>query len=98
MAVMAIGDARTPERRERNTMRAFAHKRYGRPGPGVLDLTEVEKPTPEDHQVLVRVHASSVNPVEWYGVTGPYFARVGSGLRRPKDPGVGADFAGVVEA
>jgi len=48
--------------------------------------------------VLVRVHASSVNPVEWYGVTGPIFARVGSGLRRPTFPGVGADLAGRVEA
>jgi NADPH:quinone reductase-like Zn-dependent oxidoreductase len=48
--------------------------------------------------VLVRVHASSVNPVEWYGVTGPIFARVGSGLRRPAFPGVGADLAGRVEA
>src|SRR5262249_4449918 len=53
---------------------------------------------PEDDQVLVRVHASSVNPVEWYGVTGPYFARVGAGFRRPNDPGVGADLAGVVGA
>jgi len=48
--------------------------------------------------VLVRVHASSVNPVEWYGVSGPYFARIGNGLRRPKDQTVGADLAGVVEA
>jgi NADPH:quinone reductase-like Zn-dependent oxidoreductase len=46
----------------------------------------------------VRVRASSVNPVEWYGVTGPYFARVGNGFRRPKDPSVGADLAGIVEA
>jgi NADPH:quinone reductase-like Zn-dependent oxidoreductase len=44
------------------------------------------------------VLASSVNPVEWYGVTGPYFARIGSGMRRPKDPTVGADLAGTVEA
>jgi hypothetical protein len=53
----------------------------------VLELREVEKPAIEDDRVLVlvRVHASSVNPVEWYGVTGPYFARFASGLRRPKD-------------
>ena len=79
-------------------MEAFIHKRYGRPEPGVLDLGEVDVPVPEDDQVLVRVRASSVNPVEWYGVTGPYFARVGAGLHRPKDPRVGADLAGVVEA
>src|SRR5947208_17010490 len=76
-------------------MKAIVHERYGRPD--VLQLRDVDKPAIEDDQVLVRVHASSVNPVEWYGVTGPYFARIGAGLRRPKDPGVGADFAGVVE-
>ena len=77
-------------------MRAIVHERYGRPD--VLELREVERPVPDDDQVLVRVHASSVNPVEWYGVTGPYFARIGSGLRKPKDTTVGADLAGRVEA
>ena len=77
-------------------MRAIVHDRYGRPD--VLALREVDVPIPADDQVLVRVHASSVNPVEWYGVTGPIFARVGSGLRRPTFPGVGADLAGRVEA
>jgi NADPH:quinone reductase-like Zn-dependent oxidoreductase len=48
--------------------------------------------------VLVRVHASSVNPVEWYGVTGPYFARIENGLRKPKHTAVGSDLAGRVEA
>jgi NADPH:quinone reductase-like Zn-dependent oxidoreductase len=55
-------------------------------------------PVVEDDQVLIRVHASSVNPVEWYGVTGPYFARIGNGFRKPKDTTVGADLAGRVEA
>jgi NADPH:quinone reductase-like Zn-dependent oxidoreductase len=77
-------------------MKAVVHERYGRPD--VLELREVERPVAKDDQVLVRVHASSVNPVEWYGVTGPYFARMGNGLRRPKDPTVGADLAGRVEA
>jgi NADPH:quinone reductase-like Zn-dependent oxidoreductase len=77
-------------------MKAIVHDRYGRPD--VLALREVDVPVPADDQVLVRVHASSVNPVEWYGVTGPIFARVGSGLRRPAFPGVGADLAGRVEA
>jgi NADPH:quinone reductase-like Zn-dependent oxidoreductase len=79
-------------------MKAIAHKGYGRPRPGVLDLREVDEPVPEDDQVLVRVCASSVNPVEWYGVTGPYFARIGAGFRKPKDPRLGADLAGVIEA
>jgi NADPH:quinone reductase-like Zn-dependent oxidoreductase len=77
-------------------MEAIVHQRYGRPD--VLGLREVDVPVPEDDQVLVRVHASSVNPVEWYGVTGPYFARRGNGLRKPKDTTVGADLAGRVEA
>jgi len=93
--VTAIDQEKTTERK---TMKAIAHKGYGRPQPRVLDLGQVDVPVPEDDQVLVRVRASSVNPVEWYGVTGPYFARLGAGFRRPKDPRLGADLAGVVEA
>ena len=77
-------------------MRAIVHERYGRPD--VLELRDVDEPSLEHDQVLVRVRASSVNPVEWYGVTGPYFARIGNGIRRPKDQTVGADLAGTVEA
>jgi NADPH:quinone reductase-like Zn-dependent oxidoreductase len=77
-------------------MRAILHERYGRPD--VLELRDVDKPAIGDDQVLVRVHASSVNPVEWYGVSGPYFARFGNGMRRPKDQTVGADLAGTIEA
>src|SRR6187549_37257 len=99
MSATAIDDETvTDSDRGRTTMRAIVHARYGRPEPGVLDLREVAVPVPEDDQVLVRVRASSVNPVEWYGVTGPYFARIGAGLRRPNDPGVGADLSGTVEA
>jgi NADPH:quinone reductase-like Zn-dependent oxidoreductase len=77
-------------------VKAIVHERYGRPE--VLELRDVDKPVIDDDQVLVRVHASSVNPVEWYGVTGPYFARFGSGWRKPKDTAVGGDLAGRVEA
>src|SRR4029453_19430727 len=73
-------------------MKAIIRERYGRPS--VLDCREVEKPVPEDDEGLVRVHASSVNPLEWYGVTGPYFARFDNGLRRPKQARVGSDVAG----
>ena len=96
MTVLALSEERTMADTT-TRMKAIVHKRYGRPGPGVIDLGEVDVPVVEDNQVLVRVHASSVNPVEWYGVTGPYFARIGAGLRTPKDTTVGADFAGVVE-
>jgi len=77
-------------------MKAIVSHRYGRPD--VLELRDVDKPVIEDHQVLVRVHASSVNPAEWYRVTGPYFARIAEGLRKPKHPSMGADLAGRVEA
>jgi NADPH:quinone reductase-like Zn-dependent oxidoreductase len=81
---------------ERGTMKGIVHERYGRPS--VLELRDVDKPAVEDDRVLVRVHASSVNPVEWYGVTGFFPARIGSGWRKPDDPTVGADLAGRVEA
>ncbi len=77
-------------------MKAIVRERYGL---DALELREVDKPVIEDHQVLVRVHASSVNPAEWYGVTGPFFARAfGGGLRKPKRATVGGDLAGRVEA
>ena len=82
--------------RKTNRMNAIVHERYGRPD--VLELREVDRPVIEDDQVLVRVHATSVNPVEWYGVTAPLFARFGSGWRRPKNISVGGDLAGRVEA
>jgi NADPH:quinone reductase-like Zn-dependent oxidoreductase len=78
-------------------MKAAFHERYG--PPEVVELRDVDKPDIEDHQVLVRVHASSVNPAEWYTVNGPWFVRLfGTGIRRPKDPRVGSDLAGRVEA
>ena len=77
-------------------MKTIVHERYGRPD--VLQLREVDIPVIGDDQVLVRVHASSVNPAEWYQVTGPYFARPSAGLLKPKSALVGADLAGRVEA
>lgn len=77
-------------------MKAMVYERYG---PEAVELREVEKPLIGDDQVLVRVHASSVNPVEWYAVYAPPFVRVISKqLRRPKDPRLGVDLAGTVEA
>ncbi|HEY8792868.1 MAG TPA: NAD(P)-dependent alcohol dehydrogenase [Gaiellaceae bacterium] len=76
-------------------MKAIVHERYGRPE--VLELREVDMPVIEDHQVLVRVHASSVNPAEWYGVTGPFFARPSSGLLKPKRKLIGGDLSGTIE-
>jgi NADPH:quinone reductase-like Zn-dependent oxidoreductase len=81
---------------EEATMKAIVQRGYG--SPDLLELRDLPRPELEDHQVLVRVHASSVNPADWYRVMGPVFARVGEGLLNPKRPGVGTDLAGRVEA
>ncbi|HEY2916369.1 MAG TPA: hypothetical protein VGI98_04050, partial [Candidatus Limnocylindrales bacterium] len=76
-------------------MKAIQYHRYG--PPTVLDLVDVAAPVPGDGQALVRVIASSVNPADWHTIRGePFIARLGSGLRAPKQPGIGADLAGVV--
>jgi NADPH:quinone reductase-like Zn-dependent oxidoreductase len=75
-------------------MKAFVHPTYG---PANLQLRELERPTAAEDEVLLRVHASSVNPLEWYRVQGPFFVRFGEGLRRPKTPTIGTDVAGRVE-
>jgi NADPH:quinone reductase-like Zn-dependent oxidoreductase len=77
-------------------VKAIVHHTYG--SDDGVELREVERPVIEDHQVLLRVHASSVNPAEWYLVHGPFFARIGSGLRRPKSLSIGGDVSGRVEA
>jgi NADPH:quinone reductase-like Zn-dependent oxidoreductase len=78
-------------------MKAIVHERYGRPA-DALRLGDVDMPEAGADQVLVRVRASSVNPVEWYGVTGLFLVRLGDGLRKPKTTSVGGDVAGVVES
>jgi len=78
-------------------MRAAVFHKYG--SPDVLELMEVDTPVPGDDQVLVRVHAASVNPVDWHRMRGlPFFIRALTGLTKPKNTGLGADLAGRVEA
>jgi NADPH:quinone reductase-like Zn-dependent oxidoreductase len=79
------------------TMKAIVYHRYG--SPEVLQLESVAKPVPSDDQVLVRIHAASVNPYDWHFMRGlPYLVRVQAGLRKPKSDRLGVDEAGVVEA
>lgn len=79
------------------TMKAVVRRCYG--PPGVLAVEPVERPVPADDQMLVRVHAAAINPVEWHRVRGtPYIMRIGEGFGAPKDPQLGLDFAGTVEA
>jgi NADPH:quinone reductase-like Zn-dependent oxidoreductase len=78
-------------------MKAIVYHQYG--SPDVLELTEVEKPTPKYDEVLLKVHAASVNPADWHLLRGkPYIARLQLGLRKPKDRVLGCDVAGQVEA
>jgi len=80
-----------------NPMKAVVYCDYGVPN---LKFQEIEKPTPADDQLLVKVRAASVNPLDWHFIEGtPYVMRaMGVGFRKPKDTRLGVDFAGTVEA
>ena len=79
-----------------NPMKAIVYCDYGLSN---LKLEDVEKPVPNDDQVLVKVRAASVNPYDWHFIEGtPKIMRLGIGLRKPKDTRLGVDFAGTIEA
>jgi len=78
-------------------MRAITYTEYG--PSEVLQFTEVAKPTPKDDEVLIRIRAASVNPLDWHYLRGaPYVVRLMTGWRRPKVTRLGVDVAGQVEA
>jgi NADPH:quinone reductase-like Zn-dependent oxidoreductase len=78
-------------------MRAIVYHTYG--SPDVLKLEEVEKPAPQDDEVLVKVSAASVNALDWHLLRAdPFLARLNMGLTKPKHQILGADVAGRVEA
>jgi NADPH:quinone reductase-like Zn-dependent oxidoreductase len=78
-------------------MKAIVQDRFG--PPDVLELREIDQPKVGDDQVLVRVQAASVNPADWYAMTGaPWVARAQLGLRKPRRDRPGLDLAGVVAA
>jgi NADPH:quinone reductase-like Zn-dependent oxidoreductase len=81
----------------KNPMKAIVRCDYGLAN---LKLEDVEKPVPDDDQILVKIHAVSVNPYDWHFVEGtPYVMRaMGVGLRKPKEIRFGVDFAGTIEA
>lgn len=81
-----------------DSMKAVIHRCYG--SPDVLEITEIEKPIPATNEVLVRVKAAAVNPLDWHYMRGtPYILRLlGGGLGAPTNPRLGVDFAGTVEA
>jgi NADPH:quinone reductase-like Zn-dependent oxidoreductase len=79
------------------TMKAWTYRCYG--GPDVLKLEDLEKPAPADDEVLVKVRAASVNPLDWHYLRGePYLARMEVGIGAPTDPRLGVDFSGTVES
>jgi len=78
-------------------MKAIVHTKYG--PPDVMYLADVEKPVPNDDQVLIKVHAASVNALDWHLLTADIFlVRLEMGLLKPKRRIRGADIAGRVEA
>lgn len=78
-------------------IKAVVYCDYG--PPDVLQLAELEKPTPGDDELLIKVHAASLNPLEWHYMRGtPYLIRLGAGLRKPEDIRLGVDYSGTVEA
>lgn len=79
------------------TMRAIIQTCYG--PPEVLEFATVPRPVPGEHDVLVRIQAAAVNPLDWHYLRGkPYVMRLMSGIGRPTSLRVGVDFAGTVEA
>nr|WKN35604.1 NAD(P)-dependent alcohol dehydrogenase [Tunicatimonas sp. TK19036] len=82
---------------ETNKMKAIVATGYG--NAEVLQLSTVAKPQPEAHEVLVKVHATSATTADGMMLSGkPYFARLFTGLRKPKNPIPGTGFAGIVES
>jgi NADPH:quinone reductase-like Zn-dependent oxidoreductase len=78
-------------------MKGIVHRCYG--PPEVVRYEDLAKPAPADGEVLVRVHAASVNPLDWHELEGaPYLVRIDDGFGKPKNPRLGVDFAGTVEA
>lgn len=78
-------------------MKAISVTAYG--GPEVMHVARIDDVMPGPGELVVRQQASSVNPLDWHQLRGtPYLVRLGRGLRRPAQPGLGSDISGVVEA
>jgi NADPH:quinone reductase-like Zn-dependent oxidoreductase len=97
VAMLFSGPAPTPPRGSGQPMQAIVYDEYG--PPDVLRFEQIEKLLPEDHQVLIKVHAAAANPLDWHYMRGtPYVVRMDSGVFKPKVGRLGVDLAGRVEA
>ena len=80
---------------EGERVKAITYRCYG--GPEVLEYTDIAKPVPADDDVLVKVHAAAVNPLDWHYMRGsPYLIRLMSGIGAPASNSMGVDYAGTV--
>ena len=78
-------------------MKAVVRFKYGPPAE-VLSIKEIDKPTPKDNEVLIKVYAASANRTDHYMIIGQLLMRIFIGLFKPKKPFIGSDFAGYIEA
>jgi NADPH:quinone reductase-like Zn-dependent oxidoreductase len=97
MTAVRVDDGPQPAPGRETTMKAIVQDRYG--PPEVLELRQIDQPTVKDNQVLVKVHATTVNRTDCGFRAGkPFFVRVFTGLIKPKGIVLGNEFAGDVEA
>lgn len=101
LAALSLGDTtlgQTPSATVPARMKAYVYRDFG--SPDVLRLEEVDKPVPTDNQLLIRVRAVSVNPLDWHYMEGtPYLGRLFEfGMLKPANIRLGVDYAGTVEA
>lgn len=78
-------------------MKAIIYTQYG--SPDVLQYTDIRKPSPQNNEVLIKVHATAISPLDWRLVRAtPFLARLENGLFKPKNHLLGAEIAGHIEA
>src|SRR5439155_20242491 len=92
---MSTNDCNQNPATPRNPMKAIVNCEYG---VGNLQLRDLENPSPNDNEVLVRVRAASINPVDGHLIRGAWMMRPMTGMRTPKNTRFGTDFAGIIEA